>query len=74
MSKFTLKLIINKWLRCQKEGEYVRLKNYERKIKSQFLIYANFDSIVVPKDNEKKKNLETSRTNKYKNMLVSVIN
>ena len=25
-----------------KEGEYVEFKNYERKIKSQFMIYADF--------------------------------
>ena len=32
-----LKLMLNKELKCQK-GEYVRFKNYERKLKSQFTI------------------------------------
>ena len=34
-------------------------KNYERKIKSPFMIYADFESILVPEDNGKK-NLEDS--------------
>ena len=36
-----------------KKGEYVRFKNYVRKIKSPFVIYADFESILVPEDNEK---------------------
>ena len=35
------------------KGEYVRFKNYERKIKSPFMIYAVFESILVPEANEK---------------------
>ena len=31
-----------------KKGEFVKFKNYERKIKSPFIIYANFESILVP--------------------------
>ena len=34
-----------------KKGEYVWFKNYERKGKSSFMIYANFESILVPQDN-----------------------
>ena len=37
----------------------------ERKIKSSFLIYADFESILVPED------LEESCTSKYKNMLLA---
>ena len=29
------------------KGEYVKFKNYERKIKSPFMIYASFESIMV---------------------------
>ena len=36
-----------------KKGEYVKFKNYERKIKSSFMIYADFERILVPEDNEK---------------------
>ena len=47
-----------------KKGEYVKLKNYERKIKSLFINYANFESNLVPVDN-RQQNLEESYTNKY---------
>ena len=36
-----------------KKGEYVRFKNYERKIKSPFIIYADFESILVLENNRK---------------------
>ena len=36
-----------------KKDQYVKLKNYERKIKLLFIIYANFKSILVPEDNGK---------------------
>ena len=36
-----------------KKGEYVRFKNYENRIKPPFMIYADFESILVPKDNGK---------------------
>ena len=36
-----------------KKGEYVKFKNYERKIKSSFIIYADFESIPMPGDNGK---------------------
>ena len=35
------------------KGQYVRLKKYERKTKSSFVIYADFESILVPEDNGK---------------------
>ena len=47
-----------------KKGEFVTFKNYERKIKSLIIIYADFESILVPGDN-RKQNLEQSYTNKY---------
>ena len=43
-------------------------KNYERKVKSPFMIYANFESILVP---EVKANSEESYTNKYQNHVAS---
>ena len=49
-----LRLMINKWLRFLK-GEYVRFRNSERKIKSILMIYADFESILLPEDNVKKK-------------------
>ena len=46
-----------------KKGECVKFENYERKIKSPFIIYADFESILVPEDNGKQ-NPEGSYTNK----------
>ena len=36
-----------------KKGEYVKFKNYEGKIKSPFIIYADFEGILVPENNGK---------------------
>ena len=36
-----------------KKDKYVKFKNYERQINSQFIIYADFKSILVPEDNGK---------------------
>ena len=55
--------MVNKGLKCKK-SEYVRFKNYERKIKSPFMIYADFDSILGPEDNGKQ-NPNESYMNKY---------
>ena len=46
-----------------KKGERVKFKNYERKIKLPCRTHADFESILVPKDNEKQ-NPEESYTNK----------
>ena len=34
-------------IKMPKKGEYVKLKNFERRIKSPFVIYANFQTILV---------------------------
>ena len=36
-----------------KKGEYIKFRSYERKIKSLFIIYADFTSILEPGNNEK---------------------
>ena len=38
-----------------KKGEYVKFKICERRIKLPFMIYAVFESILVPEDNEKQR-------------------
>ena len=48
-----------------KKDEYIKFKNFERKIKSPLMIYPDFESILVPEDNGKQ-NPEESYTNKYK--------
>ena len=55
-----------------KKGEYVKFKNYERKIKSPFISYADFESILVLENNGKQ-NQEESYTNKYKNIMLAVM-
>ena len=42
-----------KTIKIPKKGESVKLKNFERKIKSPFIIYADFQSILVPEHNRK---------------------
>ena len=46
-----------------KKSKYVQFKNYEKKIKSPFMIYADFESILVPQENGKQ-NPKDSYTNK----------
>ena len=53
-----------------KKGEYVKFENYERKIKSPFIIYAGFEIIWVPEDNGQQKS-KRSYTNKYKKHIAS---
>ena len=36
-----------------KKGEYVKFRNYERKIKSPFIIYTGFEIVLVPENNGK---------------------
>ena len=47
-----------------KTGEYIKFKNYERKIKSPFMIYIDLEKILVPENNEKQ-NPKESYMNKY---------
>ena len=59
----TLKLMVKKSLRSLK-GAYVKLKIYEKKKKSSFMIYADFESISVSEDN-RNQNADESYMNKY---------
>ena len=52
-------------IKMPKKGEYVKFKNFERKVKSPVMIYADFESILVPEDNGRQ-NPNESYTNKYK--------
>ena len=51
-------------IKMPKKGEYIKFKNFERNIKSPFMIYADFEIILVPEDN-KKQNPNESFANKY---------
>ena len=52
-----------------KKGEFVKFKNYERKIKSPFIIYANFESILMTEKIEKQNLIQTD----IKNILLAVM-
>ena len=51
-------------IKMSKKSEYVRFKTYEGKIKPLFMIYADFESILVRQDNGKQ-NPNESYTNNY---------
>ena len=40
-------------IKMPKKDEFVKFKNFKRKVKSPFMIYADFESFLVPKDNGK---------------------
>ena len=46
--------MVTKELQCLRVVN-VKFKNFERKIKSPFMIYVDFESILVPEDNRKQK-------------------
>ena len=47
-----------------KKGEFVKLKTMKEKLITPLIIYADFDSILVPENNGKQ-NAKESYTNKY---------
>ena len=55
-----------------RKEEYVKFKNCERKIKSPFMIYADFESIFVPEHNGKQ-NPEESYTKKNQKHIAAVM-
>ena len=53
------------------KGEHVRFKNHKMKIKSPFIIYTNFKSILVP-ENKGKQNPDESYMNKYQKHIACI--
>ena len=51
-------------IKIPKKSEYIKFKNFGRKIKLPFMIYADFESILVPEVNGKQ-NPNECYTNKY---------
>ena len=47
-----------------KKSQFVRFTNYERKIKSSFMVYTNIKSNLVP-GNDRKQSRDKSYTKKY---------
>ena len=70
--KYWFKINDKQTIKMPKKGEYAKLKNCERKIKSPFIIYADFESIVVPEDNGKQIRMSLILTN-IRNMLLVVM-
>ena len=68
--KSCFKLNSRKRIIMPKKDEYINFRPLQRKIKLPLIIYADFESIPVPKDNGKQ-NLNESYTNK--NMLLVVM-
>ena len=54
------------------EGEYIRFKSYEWKVKSLFMIYADFESILVSENYGEKSQTSHIRAN-IKNILLAVM-
>ena len=57
-------------IKIRKKDEYVKFKNFERKIKSPFMIYAGFESISLSEDNGMQNPNET-HTKKYQKHVAS---
>ena len=55
-----------------KKVNIINSKNYDRKIKLPFMIYADSESILVPEDNEKQ-HPEESYTTNIKNIMLPVM-
>ena len=55
-----------------KKGEYVKFKHFERKMRSPFMIYADFKSTLVPEGNGRKIQMSLILIN-IKNMLLVVM-
>ena len=62
--KDCFKINVKPMIKIPEKGEYVRFKNYEGKIELPFIIYADFESILLPEDNWKL-NPDDSHTNQY---------
>ena len=70
-------------IKMPKKGEYVRFENSKRKIKSSFIVYADFESILVPEGNGNRKseefyththtNTHTHTHPQIKNMLLPIM-
>ena len=53
MLNIALKLMVNKLLRCLRRVNILNSKTIKKNAKSPFMIYADFESVLVPKDNGK---------------------
>ena len=54
------------------KGECIKVENVERKMKTPFMIYADFESALVPEDNGKQNQMSLILANNN-NMLIVVM-
>ena len=57
-------------IKMPKKGGYVKLKNFQQKRKSSFMIYLDFESIAAPEDNGKQNLKYVSCSHSYKLLCV----
>ena len=57
-------------MKIPKKDEYIKFKTFGRKMKSLFLVHANFESIL-PSENKGKQNPNDSYTKKYQKHVAS---
>ena len=62
--KDSFKINIKKTIKTNKKNQYVNFKNLEGKLKSPFMIYSDFESILVTEGNGKQ-NPNKCSTKKY---------
>ena len=60
-------------IKLSKSNEQVTLKKYERKIKSQFIIYADLESNSVPEDIKSKIQMSLIQTSIKNILLVTMV-
>ena len=60
-------------IKMSKKDEYLKFKNFEKKVKSPFMIYAYFESILVLKIIESKIQMSLMSTNMKKMLLVVMV-
>ena len=51
--KNVFKITDKQMVKMPKKGEYVKFKNFQRTIKSPFMIYTDFEIFLVPEDSGK---------------------
>ena len=54
-----------------KKGEYIEFRNFESKVKSPFMIYVDFESILVPEDNGRQNPYEPYTNKNQKHVVCS---
>ena len=62
--KDCFKVNVKQTIKTPNKGEYVKFKNFKRKIKPPFMIYVDLENILVPEDNGKQ-NPNKFHTTKY---------